>query len=374
MDRGLPIQSLTKTPTCAPTDSVLTALAKTSGSHDAIIVFDKNDNYQGVFYAYKALFSRPPNRNEVVSSVLIHTPYITKKTAISEVLQQMLTLHLYSLPVFDAEDVPIGMVSAQSILEQLIQNAPFSEKITGNLTIEEPFVVKETASIKNVYTVLRRNRKSRIIAVDNKGRVTGIIGRRDLYMAILSPTKKMRLRHNDKKQLMFDKEWITKLDYELKTIMTHPVETVLETKQLVRIIQSLIKEPTGSLVLVNSSQHPTGIVSMRSVIRAAYETLTPKKPLPLIITDRKKVISAFRKMELEDMLGNWYHKMQSRHAIEKLELIVDALYNPKHQVKLWQLTLQVYFPDRTSKHVTVKDFLLRPAVSHALSKLDHLLA
>lgn len=108
------------------------------------------------------------------------------------------------IPVVDAEDILIGMVDIQSLLDllrpqqtKLFRNVPFAEvdeyvfdlesvPSMGDLIIVDDIMdtnfvsIKESDNLEDAYKALRLSQKERLPVVNNKGKILGIIGTFDI--------------------------------------------------------------------------------------------------------------------------------------------------------------------------------------------------
>src|SRR4030067_2567497 len=109
------VKPLSSVPRLSVSDSLSQVIARTTGSHDAALVFDADGRYRGLVYPYHVLYKKRPPVDATAESALVVAPYVTRDSAVESVIRHMLSMRLYTLPVMDARGTPMGVVTAKSL-------------------------------------------------------------------------------------------------------------------------------------------------------------------------------------------------------------------------------------------------------------------
>ena len=337
---------------CNSSDSLQAALGKAKSSHRPVFVYN-SDIYAGVFWPYWALFKTRPNADAKLSEFLGPVPHYFSYTSIFQVIDQMLSLRLYVIPFFNDKGEIEGVVTAKGIIKKIFEDKKLRPDFLRNIKIRKVSTVKTTDSIRKIYSRMRKEAMSRVVAVDDEGRTRAILSRQDIYMALIWPTDKSRMRTQSgkTKQLLFDKEWPEKLDFKIKEVMTTEVNLIEESEGKEEAIRQLIKSGYGSILITDDLKKPVGLISKRSCLKA-FLALREERMFPVLITDRKKLLDFFRLEEIERILAQYGRKVAKIEPLSRLRVVIDAVKNPAGKATSFDLTLKNVF--RGGKDVIVK--------------------
>lgn len=364
----LPLDSLPRIYSDAP---LVNILSNTKSSHDAVLVYDKKNNqFAGIAYPYNMLYRRRPNINATAGSVLFNPPQISSSTSGYEILRLMMSLRLYTLPIMNGKTEPIGIVTAKDIIRSVLENSEVAKSVMQSLPITEPLLVDKSAKIRDIYSFMRNKQISRVIIHDNDGLLEGILTRRDIYIALLSPAPNHRFKKQGGKSpsAFFDKEWITQLDYPAETYMTREVVSAIETESRIEIINKLFLSDKNAIVITNSRKQPVGVISTRSIISTVL-SLQPENIVNSVVTDKNNILSAFRRQEIEQMLDVFSKKIAERMNVKKIELVIEPISKNKRSIKLYDVKTTITQTSGKDFRSYAKEYRLRDAVHASTSKL-----
>ncbi len=85
-----------------------------------------------------------------------------------------------SIPIIDRGRTLIGLVSEYDILDALMEGTNLRETLSLEVMTQPAISVKEETPIEDVITLLQSRHLIRVPVVDNEGKLTGIIARRDI--------------------------------------------------------------------------------------------------------------------------------------------------------------------------------------------------
>lgn len=85
-----------------------------------------------------------------------------------------------SIPIIDRERTLTGLVSEYDILNALVEGANLRETLAQEIMTQPAISVMEETPIENVIAFLQARHLIRVPVVDNEGKLTGIVARRDI--------------------------------------------------------------------------------------------------------------------------------------------------------------------------------------------------
>ncbi len=110
-----------------------------------------------------------------------------------ESIAQVLTEHGFgSLPVVDGDHRLLGIVSEFDLLKVLMEDKSLSEVTAGEIMTPNPMTVSPEISAMDIIKLLEEKHLIRLPVVDDKGKLVGIVARRDIlqgYLSVTRPTK-----------------------------------------------------------------------------------------------------------------------------------------------------------------------------------------
>jgi len=320
-------------------DNVSSIISKSSGGHEPVLVYSKK-KYLGIVWPHHLLYETKPRLSDKVGPLAVKTPHITFQDDVSKAIEAMIALRVYYLPVFSGSKI-IGIITARSILRSIIRNKTLKDVIK-KIEIRPPLVAEEHTKVRKIFSQMRKENQSRILLVDKQNHLTGIVSRWDIYLKLLAPPRgKQRYAapegHNVSE---FDQDWPTKMDYPLTEIAHRRVITSSEKYTMYENLKKLLTDKVQSLVIVDNFNHPKAVISYRSVLKA-LKAKGEEREYPIVLTDRKRVLDAFHKDEVYDLLSETYDKWESRHKLSRIDAVLDAKKNAKDKPTFYTLTLRV---------------------------------
>jgi CBS domain-containing protein len=127
-------------------------------------------------------------RNIMTRSVITFTP----ETTADEAIEALVSHRISGAPVVDAEGRLLGVLTEYHLLK--IATFPsLQEQTAGELMTKAVWVISEDADLTAAAELLARQRIRRLPVVD-RGRVVGIVSRRDIIRHLLSQHRQLHER------------------------------------------------------------------------------------------------------------------------------------------------------------------------------------
>jgi CBS domain-containing protein len=336
------ITSLDNINICRPEDRLGSALASSRSSHDVVFVYGKNNQFLGLISPYYTLFYRRyPYLSEVKHS-LIKPPKMTDFTPLYRAAEFMIAHRIYTLPVFDGSDKVVAKITADTILDAAAENDYFLDLISGLVKINNPITAKIDSTVKEVYKLMRSNNISRVVLVDAKNKLAGIVSRHDIEDAFIAQTP--RQRFNPKKppplNFSFDEEEIKRQDSPIAEFVTLRVLSEKNSSGFKKIVKKMIGSGLHSIVIVNESGIPSGFLSRHDLLKAISKLNIPEE-IPITYQCPKDEFSEYHIKEALQMLEKFTKKFNKKYPIRSVEIHFNTQKNRVGKTNFYNTTLHV---------------------------------
>lgn len=303
-----------------------------SSSHDAAFVVE-DDRLLGVINPYYCLIKKSYPANTKIRSCLIHPPKIDINFPLSKVVQLMINSKIHYLPVF-LNGRFWTIVSARQILS-FIQDLPLLNiPISQVLKQKKPLVsIYKDSFISQALTLFKQHRISKLVVVTKNLKLKGVLAYFDLIGYLMLPKKRQSLgaREGDKTPL---------LRKQVKNFIKTNVLTLGPNDKLSLAAKMILKKKIGSVVIVDSENHPIGIITTRDLLTVLARR---KEPFQLeLVTKRLSQNSWF----LVERFINQLKRHLKKTEVVKARLLVKeektgglfkaiiSLFFKNHQMKV----------------------------------------
>jgi CBS domain-containing protein len=325
----------------SPEKTLGSVLSQRDSSHAAVFIFDKH-TFLGLVSPQRALYAKNYPYTTIVSSLLTKPPMMTKQTPLYEAAEYMLSLGIYSLPVFHESGEVAGVIHAKDILQHIIDDTDMLTVISSFVKPKKPITAPRNTSVKDIYHLLKEKNVSRIVLVDDEGDLAGIVSRGDLKKAFMQPTPKERFpqegSHIGFYSLAGEKKFRT--DAPVLRYATVAVDALPDTTPKDKIVLRLVTSPYNSVVLVSNRRKPTGFLSLRDLL-SMVSLFRPEDSVPLIMKKPSSSVPEDEVTQAEEHLKRFGRKLKKRMAIEKIEVATEEPKNRKEQTRAFNTTLIV---------------------------------
>lgn len=295
-------------------------LKLTKSSHEPVFIYDQKENFLGLVSPYTALYqSRLPRTTKAGSAIFV-PPMLKTSTSLLNIVNQMLSTRFYTLPIFSTKKQVIGLVRANKIFEKLLDIPSLLSQTARKLEIKQPITIHQRALVKEAYGKLRQKAVSRLIVVDDKHQLVGILTRNDLKQAFFIPASRQRFskKFGETGQAMFDENDLKFGDLSIENLYEPEVKRLDAIANPEQVISELIKSGQNSLVLVNANNHPVGFVSNRNVLQAISQ-LAPKWVFPIVM-EKPKFVSVATLETAYKLINQMGYKISRILPLQRFEI------------------------------------------------------
>lgn len=305
------------------------ALSQVSSSHAAVFIYNEFNEFQGLVSPYKAIYSSNYPHTTHVSSILFVPPKIDETTKVYDVAKHMVATKVYMLPVFSGEEMK-GVVYSKDLMVEVIKNKESLTFIKDNVQTHSPITAPVTSLVNEVFNELKEKGVSRIVLVDDKGVLAGIVTRGDLMESVMKPTEKVRVANEGTRagRNSFGGEKKSRKEEPVRKFYSAGVFTLPDSTPIEQVVARLVESLHNSVVLVNKQNVPTGFLSTRDVLQA-IALMRPKELVPIQIKKPSKAVEVAELERSENYLEIFAAKLEKRVDIQRIEVTTEE---PKNQV------------------------------------------
>lgn len=361
-------------PSSKPSETLGSILTRAKSSTDAIFVFDDKNNFLGIISPTHCLFKRRFPSGTKVQHGMVNPPRLTKDTTLYDIATQMLSFGVYTLPMFDSKDTIFGVITGKSIIKAVLEDKDLLTQVKKYIEIAKPVVGSARMSVGEAYSILRKEKSSRIIITDHTGKVEGILTRRDIQKAFMSPQKGTR-HGNDRTRnggsINFNEEELTRFDFPVSEFYNTNVVTIEKGATIQEIIECLVENPVNSVVVVDRVNKPIGIVSVRSILNA-LSGIKPIPSIPIELSDRHHLLTPQELGDVTRALNHFGKKQQKKMPIMNIECVIDeSKKNSKGKIVTYHINLFLQLVNGKNYTARVEHERLLSGIKEAIKKIQH---
>jgi CBS domain-containing protein/ribosome-associated translation inhibitor RaiA len=186
-----------------------------------------------------------------VDSILVRPPRVREEDDLPHVAEILMSSGYRAVPVV-RNDSLVGLISRTDLVRAISQAKEFDQVKVRDVMTPEPHVVRDEEGILKARELMRDLDERAIPVVDGEGRLTGVVGLKDLVGVLTRPRKKPTTGD-------VSGEKVT-VDVEVKGVMSVPPITVGPEETAAQAAR-LMDEHRISSVVVVKEERPTGIVT-----------------------------------------------------------------------------------------------------------------
>lgn len=357
---------------CGENETVGSALSLVERSHQPIFVFNKKKNFLGLISPFEVLFRRRLPYTTKVSSALIMPPKFTSDSSLYEMIDFMLSSRIYTIPIFDKDEVKlIGQIQLSTVFNNLLTDKELLTQISKVIQVNQPITINQDAKINKAYQLLRQKEISRIIIIDKKDKVTGIVSRSDIEQAFIGPTPKQRSssRGGQPVNYSFEDENIKRIDEPVKSYRTDRVSKINDSKNMIEKTKALIKSKLNDLIVVNKDEVPVGIITSRDLL-LALSKLKPQEQINIVFENPSSSVSDEDINEAHTILHTYGKKINKREPLDRIKISFEEPKSSHGDTILFNTTLKMFCLDGSYYVATTKELEFLEGVRSATEQVS----
>ncbi len=200
------------------------------------------------------------------------TPVVREDSSPEEIIAGFLNSEVTVLPVVRGERV-VGSVTRRQALRLLVDSPAIAGKRVADAMRSPPVTFPEDGVIAQARSVMRGNNVYRLVVVNPRGRLVGVLSSYDLALKVKPYSKKSFRETSFRPTTAQDVTGET-----VARVMTTAVATIHPEAPLKEAVEKMIRQGLRSLVVVREDK-PVGVVSAKNV----FEACLVGRPLNIFI-------------------------------------------------------------------------------------------
>lgn len=326
---------------CGPEDHIGSCLSILESSHSPVFVFDSSDKFLGILSVSEILYKKHLPFYTKAKNCLTPVHYFNKECTIFEAIRLMIESKIYTLPVFNEKKDVIGVIRGRDILDDVLNESQYRRILNETLKTKKAQVINEHKTMGEGYDYLREKNISRVILVDDKGKLKGIVSRKDIAGILLEPAGRQRfsMRKGSPTSHSFDEEKIRRIGHPLRKYAKINVLTYPASRPLASAAKCLLDSKLNSIVLVDGLMRPTGLISIRDLLSAALG-LEEKADIPIVFHAHKSLMPALKDSILR-LTQKFSKNFDKKKPIRLVYLYTKTVKNREKQISDYEITLQI---------------------------------
>ena len=267
---------------CQPDDRVRQLAGRVRSSHQLMLVGDET-NCQGVVSGDWIWYKSRKKPETKAKNCLVKPPRLTASDSVMRALELMRQQKWYELVVFQDKNSQqvAGMIDLFDLTRWLISDAEMLELVAGYLKIDPPLTLSQDATINQAYKLMRSHDFARVILVDEKGKVTGIVSRSDFQFYLSLPVDKQRFykAESGENKLNFEQDEQKMGEKPVKLVARSFVHLIEDNCTPAEIFRQLAESEYTSLVVTDSDRRPQGIIAWHNLLDALNQMIQDSQKL-----------------------------------------------------------------------------------------------
>lgn len=186
-----------------------------------------------------------------IESLLVRPPAIREEDVLPPVAEILMSSGYRALPVLEGERL-VGLVSRSDLVRAIAEAPDFADVPISRVMTPDPHVVQEAETIRKAREVMRELDERALPVVDASGRVTGVVGLKDLVEVFARPRERATRGDVGGER--------TPVDVEIKGVMSAPPVTATVDASAAEAARLMDEYGISSVVVVDADR-PIGIVT-----------------------------------------------------------------------------------------------------------------
>ena len=246
----------------SPEETLASTLSRMRTSHDSAFVFNSQSQFMGVINPYYSLIKSSFPGNAKVKHCLYHPPKVRINYSIPRVAELFVESKVHYLPVFDDDDLFIGIISARHLLSYYLNSTLFTIPISQILKNKnKPIItIYEEETITTAVNLFKKTKVSKLVVIGKDFKLKGVLSHYDLIAYLVSPRSSPHRGEREGNHISF---YHQKVKNFAKTyaLTLGPDDIVSHALKLI------IYKKIGSIVIVDRERHPIGVVTTKDFLK-----------------------------------------------------------------------------------------------------------
>lgn len=242
------------------------ALARLKSSHDAVMVVDE-DQFLGLINPFHTLIRRTYPMHTKLKNCLFSPPKLTLETDLKEAARLMLESRVHYLPVVSSNGQLLGIITARRVLRSQLQSSKAKQSARALLSNKRYLQsINLNSEFAEVLRFFQRSKLSKVVIVNQKHNLQGLISLYDLLPLFEKPQERLRFFDKSEQEARFAKYGIR---HFLKTFTIR----VQPEQKIGAIIALILDKEIGSVIVMKNSLQPENIITTSDLLKFLFPNI-----------------------------------------------------------------------------------------------------
>ncbi|MFH0816376.1 MAG: CBS domain-containing protein [Methanobacteriota archaeon] len=183
-----------------------------------------------------------------VSNLMTLPPSILEDQPITEVAEALLTSGYRALPVMNAKGALTGIVSRHDLMATIPKIKKLSAITIAEIMTKEPFCLTDSDPLEQAKVTMTKYDVKSMPVVDGKGRLTGVIGIKDMAGLSMMGSAKTK----SKRSGMPRGDGTVMVNVRVRDAMQSPAIQIRSDKKIIEAIDTMAKNKISTIVVVDN--------------------------------------------------------------------------------------------------------------------------
>ncbi|MFH1222146.1 MAG: CBS domain-containing protein [Candidatus Micrarchaeota archaeon] len=241
--------------------------------NNTAVIIAKNGKYFGIIDDRNLNMSGDSPTKTKCETVAIKPPVISPESTLWERTEAFLSGRFKALPVVDAKQKPLGIITRVEVLKELKELGAIPNISVKTLMNSPVFTIDEKATVSDAKKIMKEEDAKRLIVTRN-GRPVGIFSTLDIAVFALKPVQS-RWRERGVVDSRTAREGDT-----ISRFFRPDMLTIEEHNTVKEATDYMIKREVSYLVVLKDSK-PVGILSALDIFKWLKDKLTEELPVEI---------------------------------------------------------------------------------------------
>ena len=241
-----------------------------------------------------------------VGTIADKAPRLVVGDSIDDVVKLFHSCRYKALPVVDKNNKVVGMISLYNVLSTIINSDLLPSKKVVEIMSSPVITTKVDSTIAQTLTLMRTKGLRRVVVVDNKDLLKGVISVRDISSIAKIPKERNPILSPQKYSFMIA---------PIESMVNTRVKTIAPSITIDQVAKKMIAQDLSSMVVVEKSK-PIGIVTLRDILNTYLNAKEVHKiTISGLTGDDREYLD-----EVYDLADGCFSKLSQRFGITGLTL------------------------------------------------------
>ena len=296
--------------------SVVPGLDKTTRE---LVILDDKKKFKGMVSRHTLLESVRQPANTKLRTLMFKPHTMSPTDDLDSAIESMLSIGVEALPVTDAKNRLLGLIVIDDLLEQI----DAAGLRVADVMSSSPITVPNDVSVTNARTIMSNHGISRLLVVDDSGKLEGVLSSSDILKTAFKPPKKLGQKSFHAKQSAYR-------DLPVSAVMTKQVITCASDSDVNTVIDKMLKHNVRTIPVVEEG-FPIGMVTRKQVL----QLVRPKAIGGIRVNiSGIKDLESFEIVTIRELIVGYVKKIGKSLETEHVDVAIKKIGESKYEANV----------------------------------------